>query len=381
MRNILLALVMAGFFSNVACAQSSVTLYGLLDAGVTYTNNQNGHTNVQQTSGSDDFNRWGIRGVEDLGDGLHAIFTLENGFLINSGAIGENGRIFGRQAFVGLSSDQYGQVTLGRQYDSVINYLSTLSLSNTQYGGAEFAHPFDNDNFNDSFRISNSVKFQSVNYSGFKFGGLYGFSNDAGAFANNRAYSFGASYNYGGLTLATAYLQLNENVSSDVLTNTAGVLNGDNIFTAGRTRTWGAGLQYVFGAATADFVFTQTALNQAFGIAALNTGTSGGFALNGGSAHFNNYEINGIYNLTPKWTVAGSYTYTDGSLNSANPKWNQFNLQTAYSFTKRTEVYLQGAWQHISPDGLGLSAAINGLSAASSNGNQVAVTAGIFHRF
>jgi GBP family porin len=223
---------------TTARAQSSVELYGLIDAGVTYTSNQNGHANVQQTSGAVNFNRWGFRGSEDLGDGLHAVFTLENGFLINSGALGENGREFGRQAFVGLSSDQYGAVTLGRQYDSVITYISSMSLGNTQYGGTEFAHPFDNDNFNDSLRISNSIKYQSIDYAGFKFGGLYGFSNDAGAFANNRAYSFGASYSYSGFTVAAAYLQVDEDVTSAMLTNTAGVLNGDNIFAAERTRTW-----------------------------------------------------------------------------------------------------------------------------------------------
>jgi GBP family porin len=366
---------------TTARAQSSVELYGLIDAGVTYTSNQNGHANVQQTSGAVNFNRWGFRGSEDLGDGLHAVFTLENGFLINSGALGENGREFGRQAFVGLSSDQYGAVTLGRQYDSVITYISSMSLGNTQYGGTEFAHPFDNDNFNDSFRISNSIKYQSIDYAGFKFGGLYGFSNDAGAFANNRAYSFGASYSYSGFTVAAAYLQVDEDVTSAMLTNTAGVLNGDNIFAAERTRTWGAGLQYVLGPLTTDFVFSQTALNQAFGIAALNVGNSTGFALNGGGAHFNNYEINGIFAVTPSWTVSGSYTFTQGAMNGANPKWNQFNMQTAYSFTKRTEVYLQAAYQHLNPDGLSLGAAINGVSAASSDGNQLVVTAGILHKF
>ena len=80
--------------------------------------------------------------------------------------------MFGRQAFVGLSGDQYGAVTLGRQYDSVVDYLGPLALTGTQYGGTLFAHPFDNDNLDNDFRIDNSVKFQSANYSGFKFGGV-----------------------------------------------------------------------------------------------------------------------------------------------------------------------------------------------------------------
>ena len=155
--------------------------------------------------------RWGLRGAEDLGGGLKAIFTLENGFSIMNGTNGQGGREFGRQAFVGLSSDQFGAVTLGRQYDTVVDYLGPLALTGTQYGGTQFAHPFDNDNLNNSFRVNNSVKYTSANYAGFKFGGMYGFSNQADGFANNRAYSVGASYNYGPLNVAAAYMQLNNN--------------------------------------------------------------------------------------------------------------------------------------------------------------------------
>ena len=99
-----------------------------------------------------------------------------------NGTNGQGGREFGRQAFVGLSSDQYGAVTLGRQYDSVVDYLGPLALTGTQYGGTQFAHPFDNDNLDNSFRVNNSVKYTSANYAGFKFGGMYGFSNEAGGF-------------------------------------------------------------------------------------------------------------------------------------------------------------------------------------------------------
>src|ERR1700753_491441 len=199
MRKAVMLAALTGAFATAAHAQSSVTLYGLIDAGITYTNNQRDHSNVQETSGSINGSRWGLRGAEDLGGGLKAIFTLENGFGINDGTLQQNSRLFGRQAFVGLASDQFGAVTLGRQYDSMVDFVAPLALTGTQYGGTQFAHPFDNDNLNNSFRINNSVKYQSANYGGFKFGALYGFSNQADGFANNRAYSAGASYNWGGL--------------------------------------------------------------------------------------------------------------------------------------------------------------------------------------
>ncbi|MFP3562487.1 porin, partial [Paraburkholderia sp. SIMBA_049] len=76
-------------------------------------------------------------------------------------------------------------------------------------------------NLNNSFRISNSVKFQSVDYNGFKFGALYGFSNEADGFADNRAYSVGASYAFGGLKFGAGYLQVNGSGSS----NTSGAVS------------------------------------------------------------------------------------------------------------------------------------------------------------
>lgn len=265
MNKTLIVAALAGIPAIAAHAQSSVTLYGLIDAGITYTNNQGGHSAWQETSGSINGSRWGLRGTEDLGGGLKAIFTLENGFGINNGTLKQNGREFGRQAFVGLAHDGFGSLTLGRQYDSVVDYLGPLSLTGTQYGGTEFAHPFDNDNLNNSFRINNAIKYQSVNYGGLKFGALYGFSN-ATNFANNRAYSVGASYSYLGFNVAAAYMQLNNNVNAPALAaSDPGAVAGDWTFAAGRQRTWGAGLNYGFGPATAGFVFTQTRLTDSAG--------------------------------------------------------------------------------------------------------------------
>ncbi|KWN12164.1 porin [Burkholderia ubonensis] len=381
MKKTLIVAALSGVFATVAHAQSSVTLYGLIDAGITYTNNQGGHSAWQQSTGSVNGSRWGLRGAEDLGGGLKAIFTLENGFGINNGTLKQNGREFGRQAFVGLSHSVYGSVTLGRQYDSVVDYLGPLSLTGTQYGGTQFAHPFDNDNLNNSFRINNAVKYQSADYNGLKFGALYGFSNSSN-FANNRAYSVGASYSFMGFNVAAAYMQLNNNVNGLAqAVGDPGAVAGDWTFAASRQRTWGAGLKYSFGPATAGFVFTQTRLTDSVAISAGQSGVTGGITSLSGGTRFNNYEINGRYALTPALSLAGSYTYTDGRIVGQSPKWHQFNLQAAYALSKRTDVYLQGEYQKVNSDGLPLRANINGLGTASSNNKQVAVTAGLRHRF
>ncbi|MFX1675684.1 porin [Paraburkholderia sp. A2WS-5] len=385
MKKTMMAAALAGVFATAAQAQSSVTLYGLIDAGVTYTNNQAGHSAWQQTSGTVNGSRWGLRGGEDLGGGLKAVFTLENGFSINNGAAGQNNRLFGRQAFVGLASDQFGAVTLGRQYDSLIDFVAPISLVASPYGGTITAHPFDNDNLNNTIRINNSVKYTSANYGGLKFGALYGFSNTAGEFANNRAYSAGGSYRFGGLTVAVGYLQLNNDINNlAISTSSTGAVTGSAPFTAGTQRTFGGGVGYTLGPVTAGIVYTQTNLSNALGgsIGAAQAGTAVPVRLQTNSARLQNIEGNVRYSLTPMVTLAGSYTYTRTNFGAGeNPNYNQVNLQAQYAMSKRTSVYLQGDWQHVSSNPYGFGAHLNGLSGASSTQDQVAVSTGLRHTF
>jgi general bacterial porin, GBP family len=390
MKKTLMVAALTGVFATAAHAQSSVTLYGLIDAGLTYTNNNlssatgSGHSNWKATSGSVNGSRWGLRGSEDLGGGLKAIFTLENGFNIMNGTNGQGGREFGRQAFVGLSSNQFGAVTLGRQYDSVVDFIAPLALTGTQYGGTQFAHPFDNDNLDNTFRVDNSIKYTSANYAGFKFGGMYGFSNQAGGFSNNRAYSAGVSYNYGPLNVAGAYFQANNGapITATGAAVAGGAITADQApFSAGRQRIFGGGLNYAFGPATVGFVFTQTMLDNATALTNVGSQGLGTIALGGGSLRFTNYEVNGRYNLTPALSLAANYTYTDSRIEGEKPKFHQFNLQTAYALSKRTDVYLQGEYQHVSDtENLPIGATINGVGISSSS-NQVSATVGVRHRF
>ncbi|QSN61954.1 MULTISPECIES: porin [unclassified Caballeronia] len=378
MKKTLMVAALTGVFATAAHAQSSVTLYGLIDAGITYTNNQNGHSNWKATSGSVNGSRWGLRGSEDLGGGLKAIFTLENGFNIMNGQAGQNSREFGRQAYVGLSSNQFGAVTLGRQYDSVVDFLGPLALTGTQYGGTQFAHPFDNDNLTNTFRVNNSVKYTSANYAGLKFGAQYGFSNAAGGFSNNREYSAGVSYNYGPLNIAGAYLQLNNGNNP---LQAGGAVSNDAPFVAGRQRIFGGGINYAFGPATVGFVFTQTMLDNATQISSVGTQGAAPLNLTNGHVRFTNYEVNGRYNLTPALSLAANYTYTNSRIDGVAPKWHQVDLQTAYALSKRTDVYLQGEYQHVSgTDGTNLGATINGVGVSSTE-NQVSATVGVRHRF
>ena len=118
---------------------------------------------------------------------------LENEFNVNNGQLGQGGRTFGRQAYVGPSSNRFGTLTMGRQYDDLADFVSPLSATAGAFGDAGFAHPYDNDNLQHSVRFNNAIKFTSINYGGSTFGGMYAFSNSTDL-AVSRAYSAGASY-------------------------------------------------------------------------------------------------------------------------------------------------------------------------------------------
>ncbi|WP_433706580.1 porin [Paraburkholderia sacchari] len=372
-------------FAMSAQAQSSVTLYGSLDAGFVYANNAGGHSTWNLNSGTVSDTYFGLKGSEDLGGGLHAIFKLENEFNINSGRDKEAGTMFNRQAYVGLQSDQYGALTLGRQYDSMVDFVSPLSEAGGGYGNNLAAHPFDNDNLDHSYSIKNSVKYTSANYAGFEFGGLYGFSNDAGQFANNRAWSVGASYAAGPLNFAAAYLQMNNSPTNSNAggANSAGAGNNFNL-AAETQRTFGAGVNYTYGPATVGFVWTHTQDEN------LIAGGQGGnlFLIPGGSnLHVDNFELNGRYALTPALLLDASYTYTDGRVTGSNgtgdPKWHTVSLQADYSLSKRTDVYVEGVYQHASGQlgDLGQNVAMINTLTPSTTQNQVAATVGLRHRF
>ncbi|MFT4437776.1 porin [Caballeronia sp. 15715] len=368
-------------FAVPALAQSSVTLYGLIDEGIDYTNNAKGQKAYQLESGYLAGSRWGIKGTEDLGGGYKATFQLENGFDVNTGRLGQGGLGFGRQAYVGIVNDNFGSVTLGRQYDSLVDYFAQTTATGN-WGGYIFAHPYDNDNATNTFRVNNTVKYTSPTIAGLKFGGTYSFSNDTN-FANNRQYSIGAQYTLGGLLVTAAYLQAN-NPSA---TATGAINNGgDENFVAQRLRIIAAGVNYTVGAATLGLAYTNTYVGQP-----LSSGYVGAITPTVGtltSLRFQNFEVNGKYNFTPSFSLGAMYTYTranfDTTASKSHPVYHQGGLMLDYFLSKRTDVYLQAAYQHAGGDKNGSVldfAYVPGAADVSSSSNQVLVRAAIMHKF
>ena len=377
MKKTLIVAAVSASFAVAAHAQSSVTLYGVLDSGISYQSNvanANGEGKSLWTAGSAgiDQSRWGLRGSEDLGGGLKAVFNLESGFNIGNGKLNNNGGMFNRQAFVGLSSGQYGTVTLGRQYDSVQDYLAPLTAAGS-WGGTFFAHTGNLDNLstNNGYAVNNSVKFQSANYAGFTFGGTYGFSNST-QFANNREYSVGANYQYQGLKVGAAYSQQN---NPAIAVGSTGATGGSPFGTlageAFRSRVYGAGLGYTFGPAEVGFAWTQARADNIVG---------------GGLIRQDNYEVNGKYNVTAAMSLGLAYTFTNqkdtAGASDAKTRFHQIGAQADYSLSKRTDVYAQVAYQHAMGDSA-FASIYNGdpTTNASTSPNQTAATIGLRHRF
>ncbi|SAK85665.1 porin [Caballeronia calidae] len=343
-------------------AQSSVTLYGEIDGGVAYVNNVGDHSQYKVTSGVIDGSYWGLQGVEDLGGGAKAIFRLERGFSVATGE-GFNDH----PVYVGLGTEMLGTITFGHQYDSIHDYFAPFTLTGGT-GGTAFAHLLDNDNANNSFLAANSVKYTSANYGGFTFGGLYAFSNLAGQFANNRAYSVGANYSMGPFNVGAAWLHNNGRGNTDNGAYEPLALPGSDgaVFDAivARQNTFGVGASYAFGDFTLAAAFSRS-INS--GVTNAETGEAAA------SLALNNYEINGVYQLTSAFALAGMYVYTNGG----GAHWHQGALQADYLLSKRTDVYIESIYQRASSNA---PAVINTNDPASGR-NQLMVAAGIRHRF
>ncbi|ASL48298.1 Outer membrane porin protein [Burkholderia sp. AD24] len=409
MKKILFAFGVSSLLAGTASAQSSVTLYGIVTGNVTYSNNAQtaatsasgkpkGGAQVAQLDGGSSglsSSRWGLTGAEDLGGGLKAIFKLESGFSVNSGALGQGGTEFGRQAWVGFTADKYGTFTLGRQADTSVEFISPLLAG--WYWGNLAIHPADYDNLNFTHRINNTVKYLSDSFGGFRFGALYSLGGVAGNVTQNQFWSTGLSYTGGGFAFAASIINARNPNSSLYGTNANASATGNNLGSAGSATAAEsnpaiAGFASAHTQQTVSVATTYTTGGAIFGAAYSNTQFRG----LGSNASLNTLNYNGSttlstvsaslrYQATPYLRFGTSFDYTQGGSvgSKGNAKYEQLNLGSAYSLSKATELYLTGAFQHASgTDSLGRPAvAAIGYLTPSATDRQVAVSAGLKHLF
>ncbi|QBR01953.1 porin [Paraburkholderia pallida] len=381
----LAAMALLGMFSAAARAQSSITLYGIIDESIQYTHNATptGGNQIGLYSGNISGSRWGLKGSEDLGGGLKAIFQLEDGFDVNNGKMGTyNGTssLFGRQAYVGLESDRYGTVTLGRQYDPLVDQVQ--GLTDDAYFGSSFATAGDVDNYDNSSRTNNAVKYVSQNYAGLQVEAMYAFGGVAGQTGSGQTWSAAASYNNGPFSIAAGYY-VADNTSTTAAVRTGWSSTSDGTFdgpvnsgydtaksiniarVAANFRTG----PYTFGLSYSNSNYKADAQSAFLSSEIFNTGQG-----------FFNYQVN------PALLLGLGYSYTHAS-GDTNASYNQISLGADYSLSKRTDVYLVGAWQHASGSQLNADGTVSSAEASigsygvAGTSSQDIVSLGIRHKF
>jgi predicted porin len=209
MKKSLLALAVLGAFAGAASAQTNVTIYGVVDAGLARIDNGSVTTN-KLDSGIQSGSRIGFKGTEDLGGGLSAIFQLENGFAADDGTLGQGGRLFGRQAWVGLNG-AFGTVKAGRQFTPVYANLGTFDpFGNALAGNSERI-------FNTEYEGSRFDNNLTYNYSANGFRGelQYAFGEVAGNSSANRAIGGFAGYKNGPIDAVVTYTKVGNAAGTD----------------------------------------------------------------------------------------------------------------------------------------------------------------------
>jgi predicted porin len=378
--------------ANAAHAQSSVTLYGLIDESFQYVHNANPNNDnlYHLAAGNLQGSRWGLKGTEDLGAGLKAIFQLENGFDPNNGKLGQGGREFGRQAYVGLAHDAYGTLTLGRQYDPVVDLVQPITGDN--FFGSTFTTPGDVDNNDNSSRTSNAVKYTSPVWGGLQFEGMYALGGVAGTTGSGQTWSGAATYGTGPFSLAAGYISMSNastlagrggspttapgwstNATSDA-TFDGSLING----------AYASASKINIASAAAQFVTGPFTVNVRYSYAQYKPDGASAFS---SQEHYNVAGIYAGYQLTPAMLLGLGYIYTKSG-GDTSATYNQVSLGADYNLSKRTDVYLIGAYQHAtgtqradSTTTVGATASVGSYGFQSNSSNQEIVSLGIRHKF
>jgi len=218
-KNTLAALILAGF-AAAAQAQSSVTIYGLADAGLVQESGGKAGSVTKVSSGIGATSRIGFKGTEDLGDGLSAIFQLEAGYKLDTGEVDAAGALFNRQSFVGLKSTTMGALTLGRQYTPMYDALSQVA----DPFGAGYAGSAKNlmPSAGADTRTSNTVIYATPSVSGLSANVAYSMGEQADSTKAGRQVGGSLIYANGPLNARLAYNNRNNDVAATGLSTTSG---------------------------------------------------------------------------------------------------------------------------------------------------------------
>lgn len=396
MQKKIIALAVAALASSAAFAQTNVQIYGIVDAGMSFDNAKSGAgTQSRVQSGQSAGSRIGFKGTEDLGNGLTAGFTLEQGFALDNGqatshgtnggdTAGQNtntmagGTLFQRQAFLSLSSKTAGTVAFGRQYTPFFAVKAKSDVFGLGMGGtmnnlASYV-PGALD------RLNNTVAYVSPNVAGFS--GVVAYSSGQENNVNGGTTGSGekagktwgalAQYENGPLWAGLAYHNAHT-VGAATTTSTADLGTGavtsattyaDNL----HAKSWLLGASYDFGVVK---------LNAAYGAGKATNDTTGADAAKGRMYHI------GLAAPFGKHTVKVGYTAGQNRLDRDEKDAKLFGLAYEYAVSKRTSAYA-GYSKLVNESRVGNSinsATTNGLTGVANGNDPTSINVGIRHSF
>uniref|UniRef100_UPI003BEF34D6 porin n=1 Tax=Burkholderia arboris TaxID=488730 RepID=UPI003BEF34D6 len=391
----LIGLLMAA----TAHAQTSVTLYGVVDNGFVYQNSSTtagstsgGKSSVKMMNGAWAGSRFGLKGAEDLGNSTKAIFQLEAGINTANGAAGYSGGLFTRASWIGLTHPVYGTLSAGRQYTAYYTLLSPYSPTPwlTGYFGA---HPGDIDSLDTGYRANNSIVYMSPQFYGITVGGSYALGGVPGSVNAGSTWSAGIQYKNGPFGIAAGFQRINNSTpgggmwganstaSSGGVQPDASAINNGYLTAQAQQRV----------AVTAGYQFSSSwDISASYSNVQYIPGTNSSFA---NTATFNTAGAVLHFKPGPVWDFAGGYSYTRASKSNGienGAQYHQFTVSQYYSLSARTGIYAVEAYQRSSGKTLGTNGQIINATASigdgfngapSSSRSQIAAGVGLIHRF
>ncbi|WP_460903186.1 porin [Paraburkholderia jirisanensis] len=362
-------------------AQSSVTLYGVVEAAVVTQNHANpsGGRVVSLNQSGEGFlsaSRFGLQGVEDLGGGIKAHFTLENGFNSQAGTFDQQGQLFGRQAFVGLQG-RWGDVSLGRQYTGAV---VAISLVDPIFIGAPPTNSWLV--FLTGQRYDNALTW-TKQFGHFGVNLQYAFGGIAGQSTGRSSASGGMSYEQYG-NLFTAQIQQ----THDSQNRTA--------------RTWSLGTKLTVGPVKLHADFLQSERDAGFdatnggrdsasitnmSTAATPTTVAGIGSVFSAPRRDQFFTLGASYFLSPAWQVIAAYMHDNTSASNFSGKRQTAYGVLDYFLSKLTDIYFAAAYDKVDGGWSGLfgttTTNFTGGSGVKLNGkdNQMSYYIGLRHKF
>ncbi|QDD65206.1 porin [Herbaspirillum seropedicae] len=353
-----------------AASSSSVTVYGVIDMSLVYTSKvgPNNGSRASLDSGDAMASRIGLRGREELGDGLAAIFQLETGFAGDDGAMATPGTLFDRKSVVGLAG-RFGTLTVGRQTD----YLEEIGLQYTSFqifggGGVRAAHFNSLDRITGA-RSNNSLRFDTAEYGGLRGSFYYGAGEVAGSIRSGQSLGVGGNFRRGDVGVGAAYFQ--SKLASDALPARAGDTE---------LKTFTLGASYQAGPAKLFTAWSQIRRPTQQPLA------SSGLVAITSATRANVLDVGVDYALDNKLHLLASVIHDRADLSrtaggATRGSTTQFNLGVDLLLSKRTDVYAMASRQQardVLNPGI-ISAAYS--SAPADDSSQNVLRVGLRHKF